>query len=483
MYIDGRFVPATAGRTRTLINPATGEAIVRVAEGGPEDAERAIDAARRAFDDGLWADSPARERALLLLRLADALEANADTFVRLETLNNGKPLREARLDVEDAVHCFRYYAGLALQPQGQVLTVPGPTETYTRRDPVGVCAQIVPWNFPLLTAAWKLAPALAAGNTCVLKPSELTPLTALRLAQLMDEVGFPQGVVNIVLGTGQAVGQVLAESARVDMVAFTGGTATGRKVMQAASGNLKKLALELGGKSANIVFADADLEVAVDHALLGIFFGSGQVCAAGSRLLVEASIYDRFVDELVRRARRIRVGDGFDAETEMGPLISPQHLERVVGYVEAGRREGATLACGGNRPSHLQRGNFLNPTVFLDVRPDMRIVQEEIFGPVLVVERFAGEEEAVRMANDSVYGLAAGVFTGDVAKAHRVVRRLRAGITWVNTYHPAYVEAPWGGYKQSGIGRELGIHGLEEYTEVKQVSIQLHPEPSGFYRG
>jgi betaine-aldehyde dehydrogenase len=333
-------------------------------------------------------------------------------------------------------------------------------------------------------AAWKLAPALAAGNTCVLKPSELTPLTVLRLADFTDELEFPKGVVNIVLGAGPIVGAAIAESSDVDKVAFTGGTKTGRSIMQAATGNLKKISLELGGKSPNIVFADADFDTAVDYALFGIFANAGQVCSAGSRLLLEDSIHDKFVKKLVERARQISVGDGFDEKTEMGPLISKAHAQKVEDYIKTGIAEGAKLETGGGRPTGElgERGNFIAPTIFSNTRPDMRIVQEEIFGPVLVVQRFKDEAEAVKLANDTVYGLAGAVFTNDIAKAHRVIKKLRAGITWINTYHPTYNEAPWGGYKQSGIGRELGTHGYDQYTEVKQINVNLAVEPSGWFK-
>jgi betaine-aldehyde dehydrogenase len=469
MYIDGDWTAASDGGTRPVYNPATGEVLGYVAEGTLEDAERAIRAARRAFDEDGWADVTALDRARMLFQLADEIEAIAPELTKLETLNNGKPLREAEFDVIDAANCFRYYAGLATKPHGQAFDVPAPSQTFVVREPVGVCGQIIPWNYPLLMAAWKLAPALAAGNTCVLKPSELTPLTALRLATLIEKVGFPRGVVNILLGAGPVVGQYLAESHLVDKIAFTGGTATGRKIMQAATGNLKKISLELGGKSPNIVFADADFETALDYALFGIFVNAGQVCSAGSRLLLEESIHDRFVERLVERAQKIKVGDGLDPETEMGPLISPQHLEKVERYIQIGIEEGATLLCGGRRPEGPlgQRGNFLLPTIFTDTRPDMRIVQEEIFGPVLVVQKFKDEAEAIRLANDTVYGLAGAVFTNDAAKAHRVVKKLRAGITWI---------------KQSGIGRELGTFGFEEYTEVKQINVNLTVEPTGWFR-
>lgn len=484
MFIDGEWISSSSGKTQELLNPATGESIGSVTVGTTEDAERAIRAARRAFDEDGWWETTAQERAKLLFRLADEIEAIAPELAAMETLSNGKPLREAEYDVADAAGCFRYYAGLATKPHGQVFDVPAPSQSFVVREPVGVCGQIVPWNFPFLMCAWKLGPALAAGNVSVLKPATWTPLTALRLGTLIEKVGFPKGVVNILVGSGSSVGQYLAESHLVDMIALTGGTDTGRKIMKAAAGNIKKLALELGGKSPNIVFADADFEVAVDYALYGIFVNSGQVCSAGSRLLVQESIHDRFVERLVERALQIQVGDGFDPETEMGPLVSAQHLETVQKYIETGLAEGARLLCGGKRPEGElgKRGNYLLPTIFTDTRSDMRIVQEEIFGPVLVIQTFKNEEDAVRIANDCVYGLAGAVFTNDISKAHRVIKKMRAGITWINTYHPTYNEAPWGGYKQSGIGRELGTFGFEEYTEVKQINVNLAVEPTGWFR-
>lgn len=483
MYVNGGFVPASDGGSRELINPGNGERVAKVAEGTKQDAERAIAAARDAFDNGTWRDTGAQERAKLLFKLADKIDEHAGELSRMETLNNGKPLRETEYDMADAANCFRYYAGLATKPQGQTFDVPAASQTMVVREPIGVCGQIIPWNYPLLMSAWKLAPALAAGNTCVLKPSELTPLTALRLATFIDELGFPKGVVNIVLGAGPIVGAALAESPHVDKVAFTGGTKTGRTIMQAATGNLKKISLELGGKSPNIVFADADFDTAIDYALFGIFANAGQVCSAGSRLIIEDSIHDKFVKRLVERARKISVGDGFDPKTEMGPLISAAHAEKVESYIKTGVEEGATLATGGKRPTGelAQKGNYIEPTIFTDTNPGMRIVKEEIFGPVLVVQRFKDEAEAVKLANDTIYGLAGAVFTNDIAKAHRVIRKLRAGITWINTYHPTYNEAPWGGYKQSGIGRELGTYGYDQYTEVKQINVNLAVEPSGWF--
>jgi betaine-aldehyde dehydrogenase len=482
MYIGGVWRLGEGGATRTLTDPATGDRIAMVTQASEDDARAAIAAARNAFDNGPWPEMTAADRASLLFRVAEAIDAAREEFMRIETLNNGKPLRESVSDAVEAANCFRYYAGLATKPHGQTFDVPGPSQTFTVREPLGVCALIVPWNYPLLSAAWKLAPALAAGNTCILKPAEITPLTGLRLAAVFEALEFPSGVVSVLTGKGSAIGQVLVESPLVDKVAFTGSTPVGRGIMQAASGNLKKLALELGGKSPIIVFHDADFEVAVDHSLYGIFCNTGQVCSAGSRLLLQHSLHDRFVERLVELAGKIRIGDGFDESTEMGPLTSAQQLETVERYVKIGREEGARLRCGGARiGGALARGNFYKPTIFDATTPEMHVVQEEIFGPVLVVQTFEDEADAVRLANDCAYGLAGGVFTSDVAKAHRVVRKLRAGITWINTYHTAYNEAPWGGYKQSGIGRELGTYGYDAYTEIKQINVNLDVAKSGWF--
>ncbi len=482
MYVNGAWRGAADGATRELVNPADGRAIVNVAEGNEADAQAAIEAARAAFDEGPWGASSAADRAALLFRVADAIDARRDEFSQMDTLNGGKPLRETEFDVADAANCFRYYAGLATKPHGQTFDVPAPSQSFTVREPIGVCGQIVPWNYPLLMAVWKIAPALAAGNVCILKPAELTPLSAILLARIFHDLELPAGVLNVVLGPGASVGHALAASEAVDKIAFTGGTKTGRSIMQAATSNLKKISLELGGKSPNVVFADADFDTAIDYALFGIFANAGQVCSAGSRLVVERSLHDRFVDRLVERAEKIRVGDGFDPSTEMGPIVSPLHRERVEAYIAAGVAEGARLRCGGNRlGGALADGNFVAPTIFDDTTPSMRIVREEIFGPVLVVQTFEDEADAIRIANDTIYGLAGAVFTQDVAKAHRVIRKMRAGITWINTFHPTYNEAPWGGYKQSGIGRELGTYGYDAYTEVKQINVNLDVVPSGWF--
>jgi betaine-aldehyde dehydrogenase len=467
MYVDGNWCEASDGDLRTLIDPAIGAPIARVAEGTTEDARRAILAARKAFDEGSWRNMSAAERAALLFRVAERIETYADEFAHIDTLNNGKPLRQTQCDAADAAGCFRHYAGLAAKPHGQSFDVTAPSQTFTLREPIGVCGQIIPWNYPLLMAAWKLAPALAAGNTCVLKPSELTPLSALRLATIFEELDFPRGVVNVVLGAGTVVGAELAQSERVDKIAFTGGAATGRSIVRASVGNLKKVTLELGGKSPNIVFADADFETAVDYALFGIYANAGQVFSAGSRLVVQESIAERFVARLAERANKIRLGDGFDPRTEMGPIISRLHLERVERFLHSGRDEGAVVLCGGGRlGGALASGNFLAPTIFDRCAPSMRIVREEIFGPVLVVQRFKDEAEAISIADDTIHGLAGAVFTQDVAKAHRVIRKLRA---------------PWGGYKHSGIGRELGTYGYDAYTEIKQINVNLDVAPSGWF--
>ncbi|QRG70159.1 aldehyde dehydrogenase family protein [Brevibacillus choshinensis] len=483
MYIDGEWVASESGGIRNVINPANGEIIGVVTEGNRDDAKKAILAARRAFDKDGWQDSKARDRAALLNKVADALEARAEEFASLDTLNNGKPLRESRYDVADAVNQFRYFAGLCTKPHGTTYDVPDDMQAMVVREPIGVVGQIIPWNYPLVMATQKIAPAIAAGCTVVIKPAEQTPLSLIRLFEIIDEVGFPSGVINLVLGAGETVGAELSESPLVDKVAFTGGTDTGIRIMKAAAETIKKVGLELGGKSPNIVFADADFETAVDYALYAIFANQGEVCSAGSRLLLEETIYERFIVELTARAEEIVVGDGTDEGTEMGPLITEEHMQRVLHYIEEGKKEGATLLCGGNRltDNGMDKGFFVAPTIFTDTKPDMTIIQEEIFGPVLAIQTFRTEEEAIELANGTRFGLAAAVFTTDVAKAHRVIKKLRAGITWINTYHPTYNEAPWGGYKQSGIGRELGTYGFEEYLEIKQINVNLNVAPSGWF--
>lgn len=483
MYVNGEWIDSRSGKTRDVINPATGEVIAQAAEGDAADAAYAIQVAREAFDSGVWSDLPASQRASYLFAIANKLEERAEEIAALETEDNGKPLRETGFDVADAVACFRYYAGLVTKPDGQTYHVGDPMQAMVVREPVGVCGLITPWNYPLLMGVWKIAPALAAGNTIVYKPSEITPVTSVKLFEIIAEVGIPKGVANMVMGAGATVGQEIAQSHQVDKISFTGGTATGRSIMTAATGNIKKISLELGGKSPNIVFADADFETAVDYALFAIFANQGQVCSAGSRLLLEESIYDRFLDRLAERASKIRVGPGNDPATEMGPLVSEAHMEKVLKYIEYGKQEGARLLCGGNRITQgaLGKGFFVEPTIFADATPEMRIVQEEIFGPVLGVQKFTSEAEAIELANNTVYGLAGGVFTQDGAKALRVIKKLRAGITWINCYHPTYNEAPWGGYKQSGIGRGLGTFGYEEYTEVKQININLQVQPIGWF--
>lgn len=481
LFIDGKFQDGES--ERSLVNPANGKVLTKVAEASPSQVEEAIKAARRAFDKGPWPRLTAFERAQTLFKIAELIDANADELAELETLNGGKPLRETRYDIADSANCFRYYAGLITKPTGTTVDVPAPSVTSIVREPIGVCGQIIPWNYPLLMASWKLAPCLAAGNTCVLKPSEFTPLTVVRLAELLQQAGLPEGVVNIVLGDGPKVGQPIAESKLVDKIAFTGSVKTGKLIAAAALGNLKKVTLELGGKSPMIVFSDFDLDVAVDYALFAIYCNSGQVCSAGSRMIVEDSIYESFVKKMAERAQKIRVGPGLEDETEMGPLVSESQMKRVLEYIEVGKKEGAKLVTGGERlkGDKFGEGFYVSPTIFKDVKSDMRIVQEEIFGPVVVVQKFKSEEEAVELANDSDYGLAGAVFTKDITRAHKVVKQLRAGITWVNAYHNTYTECPWGGYKQSGWGRELGTFGLEAYTEVKQININLDPIAVGWF--
>ncbi|SCM93147.1 Betaine aldehyde dehydrogenase [Bacillus mycoides] len=483
MYVNGEWRESSNQEKRTIINPANGKGIAYAPEGTIEDAKYAIEVARTAFDSGIWSATSTAERASYLFKIADEIDKNMEELVYLETMDNGKMYREAEGDIGDAAACFRYYAGLITKPDGQTYHVADPMQAMVVREPVGVCGLIVPWNYPLLMSVWKIAPALAAGNTIVFKPSEVTPITATKLFEIIEKVGLPKGVANMVMGAGPIVGNEIAASNKVDMISFTGGTKTGKHIMRTAADNMKKISLELGGKSPNIIFADADFETAIDYALFGIYAGSGQVCSAGSRILVEEKIYDKFVNSFVERAQQINVGPGDNPESEMGPLVSQEHMEKVLRYIEIGKDEGANVACGGRRIMEDGKGDgfFIEPTVFVNVKPDMRIVQEEIFGPVVVIQKFKDEQEAIELANGTDYGLAGGVFTVDGAKAMRVIRKLRAGITWINSYHPTYNEAPWGGYKQSGIGRSLGTFGLEEFQEIKQININLEVEPIGWF--
>ena len=483
MWIDGKWAAAKSGQTRELRDPGDGSRVAEVPESGREDVAAAIDAARAAFDGGAWRKLTAQDRGQFLFRIAQGIRQKAKALAELEVRSCGKPLAEAEFDIADAANCFEYYGGMATKIHGQTTAVPANSLSFVLREPVGVCGQIIPWNYPLMMAAWKLAPALAAGNTCILKPSELTPLTALELAQIISELELPPGVVNIVTGPGPGAGEELCTNPKVDKIAFTGGTVTGRKVMIGAAGTIKKISLELGGKNPNVVFADADFESAVDGALFAAFANQGEVCSAGSRLLVERSIHQRLVEAMVQKIPRIVLGHGLTPGVKMGPLISEAHRSKVESYLRIGVEEGARVACGGKRPSGaaLANGFFVEPTIFDDVKPAMRIAREEIFGPVLSVIPFDSEDEAVRIANDTEYGLAAAVWTKDVTRALRVIRSIRAGITWVNTYHPTFNEMPWGGYKQSGIGRELGLNGIDAYLETKQVNVNLDEAPLGWY--
>lgn len=483
-YIDGQWVDGSSGKKREVLNPYDASVITMVAEGGREEAKSAIAAARRAFDHDGWPQTPAADRARLLFRLADLIERDREELAELESLDTGKTVEESRWDMDDIAGIFRYFAGLADKDGGEVIASPNPNTTSTViREPVGVCGQISPWNYPLLQASWKMAPALAAGCTIIMKPSEITPLTTLKVTELADEAGFPPGVVNTVLGPGVKVGAEMAESNDVDLISFTGGIATGKTIMRAATGNVKKVALELGGKNPNIIFDDADFDLAVDYALNGVFFHAGQICSAGARVMVQDGIYDKFVEALRQRMEKIVVGNGFDEQTQMGPLISAEHLSKVEEYVDIARKEGAKLVLGGKRPDDpkLADGYFYLPTLFTDCENDMRIVQEEVFGPVITVERFTTEEEAVKRANDTIYGLSAGFWTADADRMERVSKALRFGTVWVNDFNVYFVQAPWGGYKQSGLGRELGKMGLEEYTEVKHIYRNHATEPINWF--
>ena len=475
--IGGEWHPASGG-SRDVLDPGTGAVLASAPEAGPGDVDAAVAAARTAFDDGPWPHTPVQQRVRLLHDVAQRLEADEERLATLETLDTGKPLAESRVDVRDVAGVFRHFAAVVATTAGELSPVDAPGLSFTTYEPAGVVGMITPWNYPLLQVSWKIAPALAAGCTFVAKPSEHTPFTTLALGELLAAAGVPPGVCNIVLGGGE-VGARIAAHPGVDVVSFTGGVASGRSVARSAADTVKKVALELGGKNPNIVFADVDLETAVDHALNAAFVHAGQVCSAGSRLMVQDTLHDAFVERLLVRAARIRVGHGTDTGTEMGPLISAQQRDRVHQHVVGAVDDGATLALGGVVPEG--PGFFYPPTVLTGVTPAMRIAREEVFGPVVTVERFAAEEEAVRLANDTPYGLAGAVWTGDLARARRVAGALRLGTVWVNDFHPYFPQAPWGGRKHSGIGRELGRHGLEEFLEPKHVYVNLEPRPLGSF--
>ncbi len=474
ILIDNKWVDSVSGKTFETINPATGDVLAKVAEADAPDVDLAVKAARRAFHSKApWRRMSASERGKLLNRLADLIEQNMDELATLESLDNGKPRQVARTaDLPLVIACYRYYAGWADKIQGKTIPVNGNYFCYTRHEPVGVVGQIIPWNFPLLMQAWKLAPALACGNTVVLKTAEQTPLSALRVGELILEAGFPQGVVNILPGYGPTAGAAIANHMDVDKVAFTGSTEVGHLIMRAAAeSNLKRVTLELGGKSPNIVFADADMAEAVEGSHFGLFFNQGQCCCAGSRVFVEEKAYDEFVERSTDRAKRRTVGDPLDRKTEQGPQVDNDQFQKILSYVDAGKKEGAKLMCGGERVG--DRGYFVAPTIFTEVKDEMKIAQEEIFGPVMSIMKFGDMDELIERANKTIYGLAAAVWTRDIGKAHQIANDVRAGTVWVNCYDVFDAGAPFGGFKQSGIGRELGEYGLQQYSEIKTVTVKL----------
>src|ERR1700691_2157468 len=480
MYINGQRAESHRGTWFPVYDPSTEEVIAEVPDADAVDVDRAVQAAVAAFESGPWPQTTAQERGRLLFKMAERIRAHAAALAELESRNCGKPIVEAEYGVADTATCFEYYGGMATKVLGHVNPVPDNALSLSLREPIGVAAQIIPWNYPLLMAAWKLAPAIAAGCCCVLKPAEQTPLTALEFAGYLTDAGLPPGVVNIITGFGEGAGAPLVKHPDVNKVAFTGSGAVGKAIVKMAADTLTRVTLELGGKSPNIFFADADFEAAIDGALFGVFINQGEVCSAGSRILVQKSIYKKFVDAMAEKAKKIKLGPPLERETKMGPLVSKEQYDRVNSYVEIGKTE-AKLASGGGRPEKFAKGYYVQPTIFYDVTNNARIAREEIFGPVAAVIPFEEEKDALKIAHNSPCGLAAAVWTRDIFKAMRSVKALRAGIVWVNHMQPTYVEAPWGGYKQSGFGRELGPWGIEEYLETKQVYINLNEAPIGWY--
>ncbi len=477
LFINGRYEESTSGKTIDVINPATGELLATVPDSGADDVDRAVAAARSSFERKTWRGLDPSKKEKILWAISDLLAKHKDELCMLESMENGKTVREAAgADVFPAIDAFRYYAGWVRKLYGETIPVDGPFLNYTLREPVGVVGGIVPWNYPLLLASWKVAPALACGCSIVLKPSEMTPLTALKLAEYCLEAGVPEGVVNVVTGYGWTTGEALGRHMDVDKISFTGSIRTARALLKAsAESNLKRISLELGGKSPNIIFPDSDMDAAVKAAFWGIFANKGEVCSAGSRLLLHADVHDRFLDMLVDRAKKMKVGDPLDPSTQMGSQISGNQLERILGYIRSGKEEGARLLCGGERDAEgpKAKGFFVKPTVFSEVKPEMKIAQEEIFGPVLAAIRFRDAEEAVSIANGTVYGLVSAVWTRDIKLAHRMASDIKAGSVWINTYNGFDSGSPFGGYKQSGFGRDLGAHALEQYTNVKSVWVAL----------